>query len=181
MPSRYASRGEDGGRTRAGPWLYPISEGGDHNFALASGPIPVSANSFRALVEDGRIVEDRHWYISQHWNNIEIGDEVSICTGDRNLGIIGYATVAGVEQRDKRWCILPRFDLGRCRALLDNPIPGAVVRKWVFPRRTVTNLEAFQEQLRPWLPWAARDLITDSVLHRFAPRGRTKSRFCNHI
>ncbi len=77
----------------AGPWLYPISAGEGHTFDLADGQrIPVSADSFRELVEDGRIVEDRYWYISQHWRNVEIGDELFIYTGDRNLGIIGYAS-----------------------------------------------------------------------------------------
>jgi hypothetical protein len=150
------------GKAMAGPWLYPISEGADRAFELAASgeSLPVSAESYRALVENGRIVEDRYWYISQNWNNVEIGDELFIYTGDGELGIIGYATVAGVD----RWCILPQFDLGRCRALLDNPVPATIVREWVFPRRSVTSLELFQKQLRAQLPWAARDAGTDSVL-----------------
>ena len=77
----------------AGPWLYPISMSAQHSFTLEESrqSIPVTDNSYRALVEDGRIVEDQHWYISQHWDNVEVGDELFIYTGDRNLGIIGYA------------------------------------------------------------------------------------------
>jgi hypothetical protein len=114
----------------AGPWLYPISAGEGRTFELKDGQsIPISADSYRALVENGRIVEDPYWYISQHWNNLEVGDELFIYTCDGDLGIIGYATVAGVEQRGDRWSILPRFDLGRCRALLDHPVPAPVVRE----------------------------------------------------
>lgn len=149
----------------AGPWLYPISAAERRTFDLAGGQsILVSADSFRTLVENGRIVEDRYWHISQHWNNVEVGDQVFIYTGDGDVGIIGYATVAGVEKHGERWCILPQFDLGRCRALLDNPIPADVVREWVLPRRSVTNMEPFQEQLRARLPWLRRDPVVDSVL-----------------
>jgi hypothetical protein len=49
----------------AGPWLYPISAGGDRSFTLAGGEsIPVTVDSYRTLLENGRIVEDRYWYIS---------------------------------------------------------------------------------------------------------------------
>jgi hypothetical protein len=141
----------------AGPWLYPISEAANRSFTLEESrqSIPVTVDSYRALMEDGRIVEDRRWYISQHWADVEVGDELFIYTGDRDLGIIGYATVASVEQCSDGWCIHPRFDLDRSRALLDCPIPAAVVREWVFPRRSVTNLEPFQEQLQGRLPWCA--------------------------
>jgi hypothetical protein len=150
---------------KAGPWLYTISEGDGHTFDLADGhSIPVSIESFRTLVHNGRITEDRYWYISQHWKNVKIDHEVFIYTGDRDLGIIGYATVAGVEERGERWCILPRFDLGRCRALLDHPIPAVVVREWVFPRRNVSDLGPFHEQLHARLPWTSRDQEIDAVL-----------------
>ena len=150
----------------AGPWLYPISAAANRSFALAEGrqSVPVTVESYRALVESGRIVEDDAWYISQHWAAVEVGDELFIYTGDGDLGIIGYATVVGVEERGDRWCIRPHFDLGRCRTLLEHPVPAAVVRGWVFPRKSVTNLEPFQEQLRARLPWATRDPGTDSVL-----------------
>src|SRR5947209_11019421 len=92
----------------AGPWLYPISSGADRSFTLADGKsIPVTVDSYRTLLENGRLVEDRYWYISQNWSNIHIGDEVFIYTGDQDLGIIGYATVGAVEQRADGWCILP--------------------------------------------------------------------------
>ncbi len=156
----------------AGPWLYPISAAAKKYFNLnkSGQPVLVTVDSYRELVENGQLVEDRYWYISQNWANVEIGEELFIYTGDRILGIIGYATVADVKQRSDGWCILPDFDFDRCQALLDNPVPAAVVRKWgVFPRRSVTNLEPFQEQLRARLPWRApvattRDAGTDSVL-----------------
>jgi hypothetical protein len=149
-----------------GPWLYPISSGADRSFTLADGQsIPVTLDSYRTLLGNGRLVEDLYWYISQNWNKIQIGDEVFIYTGDEDLGIIGYATVGAVEQRADGWCILPHFDLARSRALLENPVPAAVVRAWVpFPRKSVINLASFQEPLRAHLPWTGRDAVTDSVL-----------------
>jgi hypothetical protein len=150
----------------AGPWLYPISSRADRSFTLADGQaVPVTVDSYRTLLGNGRLAEDLYWYISQNWNNIQIGDDVFIYTGDQDLGIIGYAKVGAVEQRADGWCILPHFDLGRSRALLENPVPAAVVREWVrFPRKSVINLASFQEQLRARLPWMGRDALTDSVL-----------------
>ena len=150
----------------AGPWLYPISSGADRSFTLADGQsIPVTVDSYRTLLGNGRLAEDLHWYISQNWKNIQIGDEVFIYTGDQDLGIIGYATVRAVEQRTDGWCILPHFDLARSRALLENPVPAAVVREWVpFPRKSVVNLASFQEPLRARLPWTGRDAVADSIL-----------------
>jgi 5-methylcytosine-specific restriction endonuclease McrA len=154
----------------AGPWLYPISAAAKRSFDLKKSgqSVPVTVDSFRALVENGKFVEDRYWYISQNWANVEIGDDLFIYTGDRNLGIIGYATVND-KLRSDGWCILPRFDLDRCQALLNNPVPATIVRKWVFPRRSVTDLGPFQEELRARLPWRAtavttREAVTDSVL-----------------
>ena len=150
----------------AGPWLYPISAGADRSFTLADGQsIPVTVDSYRTLLDNGRIVEDRYWSISQNWNNIQIGDEVFVYTGDEDLGIIGYGTVDAVEQRADGWCILPRFDLGRSRALLKKPVPAAIVRDWVpFPRKAPISLATFEEPLRAHLPWKGRDAVTDSVL-----------------
>jgi hypothetical protein len=150
----------------AGLWLYPISSGADRAFTLADGrSIPVTVDSYRTLVENGRLVEDLYWRISQNWNSIQIGDEVFIYTGDQDLGIIGYATVGAVEQRADGWYILPHFDLARSRALLENPVTAAVVREWVpFPRKNVINLASFRESLRAHLPWTGRDAVTHSVL-----------------
>jgi len=77
-----------------------------------------------------------------------------IYTGDNDLGIIGYATVSGIEKRRGSWFLLPGFDLNRCRTLLAHPIPAKVVRGWVpYPRRNVIDLAPFEAQLCPLLPW----------------------------
>lgn len=100
-------------------------------------PIPVTVDSYTALVRDGRLIEDRSWYIRQNWRKIEIGDELFVYTGDQNLGIVGFATINDVNQREDEWYVNLNFDLRRCRALLTQPIPAEVVRTWVpFPRRT---------------------------------------------
>ena len=99
------------------------------------------------------------------WSRTQKGAAIGAGTGGAVGGIIGYATVGAVEQRADGWCILPHFDLRRSRALLENPVPAAVVREWVpFPRKSVINLASFQEPLRARLPWTGRDAVADSIL-----------------
>ena len=150
----------------AGTWLYLISAGSDRSFNLADGEsIRVTVDSYRTLLENGRIVEDLYWYISQNWNNIQRGDEVFIYTGDEDRGIIGYATVREVEQRPDGWCIIPQFNLERSLALLDHPIPAAIVRDWIpVLRKNPINLAPFEESLQAHLPWTSRNAVTDSIL-----------------
>jgi len=137
----------------AGPWLFTISEGSGRSFSLEGSSLPVTIESFQELVADGRIVQDKYWRIKQHWRDVVLGDELFIYTGDRDIGIIGYAHVAGFEEIDGDWYIIPEFDLARSQLLLDNPVPAAIVREWIFPRKNVTNLEAHQHHLRQLLPW----------------------------
>jgi len=139
----------------AGPWLYTISARARRTFDVRGASIPVTTSSYQELVRNGRIVEDRLWSIVQHWRHVEIRDELFIYTGDHELGIIGYATVNGVEERGGRWNLLPRFDLAKCRMLLQRPIPAAVVRQWVpYARRNVIDLACFGNQLCALLPWS---------------------------
>ncbi len=81
----------------AGPWLYVIAAAAGRKFDLGDGKpvIDATVDSYRALVNDGRIVDDPYWYISQNWKNIEERDELFIYSGDKNLGIIGYARIKG--------------------------------------------------------------------------------------
>jgi len=142
----------------AGPWLYVISARSGATFHLQRESIPVSVNSYRDLVASGRLRESRYWGgkrgISHHQQDVEKEDEMFIYTGDRHLGIIGYAKIKGVEERSNGWCVLPEFDLDKCRALLEHPVPAAVVRKWKSSLRpNLIDLAPFVEQLRPLLPW----------------------------
>jgi hypothetical protein len=127
----------------AGPWLYAISAAAGRTFDLGGGkaPIDVTTESYRTLVENGQLAEDRYWYISQLWKNIELGDELFIYSGDKNLGIIGYGRIMGVEEHNDRICLLPDFELEKCRILLKNPVPATTVRAWkVNLRKNVINL-----------------------------------------
>jgi hypothetical protein len=138
----------------AGPWLYTISARARRTFDVEGVSIPVTVDSYRELVRNERIKEDRWWSIAQHWRHVEKGDELFIYTGDQDLGIIGYATVNDKVERNGHWCLLPRFELDRCRKLLNQPICAAVVRQWVhFPRKNVIDLAPFKEQLCALLPW----------------------------
>jgi hypothetical protein len=144
----------------AGPWLYPISKDAGTVFILGDGTqVDVSLESFTDLVVNGRIQEGAWWYIRQNWRKIQIGDEVYIYTVEQDAGIIGYAIIDDlVEQLNwdaPGWYILLRFDLNKCRSLLKYPIPAETVReKWVhYPRKTVINLESFENEIEALLPW----------------------------
>src|SRR5437773_2358427 len=102
----------------AGPWLYPISRRGGRTFALRDQPIEVNLDNFKSLVGNGRLVEDEFWFLARHWKDIEPWDEMFIYSGDGDAGIIGYATVRGVEQRAGSWVALPNWDLRRCELQL---------------------------------------------------------------
>lgn len=137
-----------------GLWLYTIARGNDRNFEINGETIPVTVQSYRQLVENGRLVEDRWWRISQHWQRIAVGDEVFIYTGNEDLGIIGYAKAKSVVEREEGWCLEPEFDLARCQMLLDRPIPASVVRGWKLNlRRNPVDFGKIASDLLPYLPW----------------------------
>jgi hypothetical protein len=71
----------------AGPWLYAISAAAGRTFDLGGGkaPINVTIESYRTLVENEQLAEDRYWYISQLWKAVEIGDELFIYSGKKIL------------------------------------------------------------------------------------------------
>jgi hypothetical protein len=126
----------------AGPWLYAISASAGRYFEVKGAKrIDVSVESYRALVASGKLATDRWWYIRQHWKKVEAGDELFIYSGDRNAGIIGYATIIGLEERADAWYLHIDLDLGKCRQLLDQPVAADTVRQWVpFPRSNVIDV-----------------------------------------
>jgi hypothetical protein len=137
-----------------GPWLYTLGEGRDRNFELNGESIPVTIESYRRLVDDGRIREDRWWRIKQLWNKVQPGDELFLYTGNDDKGIIGYGTVTSVSEREGEWHIEPNLDLPKCRMLLESPIPAALVRTWPLNlRRNVIDLSEVVPELESRLPW----------------------------
>ncbi len=133
-------------------WLYPISKRAGREFSLDDGTrLKVSMDNYAKLVKNGRLSEDKFWNVSANFRTAKIGEEVFIYTGDQDLGIIGYAKILEVD------CTRPafrlEFDLKKCGALLDAPIPASLVREWVFPRRAVTELTAHLPKLNSLLPW----------------------------
>lgn len=138
----------------AGPWLYAISSRAKRTFDLEGRSVPVTTKSYRELVDNGRITEDRYWSIAQLWREVENGDELFVYSGDEDLGIIGYGIVTDLKERKGGWVLLPSFDLAKCRSLLECPIPAPVVRGWIpLPRRNVIDLAPFKARLYPRLPW----------------------------
>ena len=140
----------------AGPWLYCIAAGSGHVFSFdeQEKTIPVNTDTYAILVEDGRIAEDPWWEISQNWKKVESGDDVFVYTGNDDLGIIGFATIKDVENRNGQWGLCLDFDLPKCKALLRKPIPAPIVRGWIpRPRRNVWNLEPFMKDLYSRVPW----------------------------
>ena len=150
----------------AGPWLYSIkSDKG--TFKLSDARIAVNVENYRKLVENGRIVEDDRWGVHKY-KSVEIGDELYICTRDDDQGIIGFAVVEEVRPKTDaaEWIqanpelgsfhaiLRLRFDLEKCRALLEKPVPPSVVKRWgLFLRTNVVSLSDHSTELYSHLPW----------------------------
>lgn len=136
-----------------GCWLYPISERGDRFFVLDGGKkYPVSVDTYKMLVEDGRLGQDERWGLHINFHNVQPGDEVFIYSGDQNVGIIGFAKVKEVDVEDRLLTL--RFDINKCKALLTKPVPAEIVRNWIAnPRAAVCNLSQFKTDLSKRLPW----------------------------
>lgn len=133
-------------------WLCPISERAGRVFHLDDGSKrKVSVESYAELVKNGRLSEDEVWGVSTNFLTAKTGDEVFIYTGDQDLGIIGYAKILKVDCTNPAFHLA--FDLKKCEALLDTPIPASLVRKWVLPRRAVANLIRHLPKLNSLLPW----------------------------
>jgi hypothetical protein len=108
-------------------------------------------DNYRILVANKRLREDTDWFIATNFRNVQRGDEVYIYTGDQNLGIVGYAKVVRVDLQ--QLILYLNFDLDKCAALLENPIPASLVRKWVYPRAAVVSLADHAAKLEKLLPW----------------------------
>ena len=141
-----------------GRWLYPIAKRAGRFFALKNGEeLEVSIENYSQLVRDGRLVEDDSWGVNTNFHQAKQGDEIFIYTGDRNIGIIGYATILKVDQENQTFKL--DFNLKRCKELLHKPVPAALVRKWgvLVWRGAVADLTPHWEKLRPRLPWKTRE------------------------
>jgi hypothetical protein len=134
-------------------WLYPISKRSDRRFSLDDGTtIKVSFENYAKLVEDGRLREDDWWGVSKNFRTADEGDDVFIYTGDKDVGIVGYARILKIE-REIEPAFHLEFDLEKCEALLATPVPAPIVRKWILPRSAVVDLTPHLAELNPLLPW----------------------------
>jgi EVE domain len=147
----------------AGPWLYVISARSHLKFNLNGEQPDVTVENFLALVEDGRIAQDRYWGgkngIRNHWKDVERGDDLFIYSGDKGAGIIGYAKVVGKEDRPEGRCLVPDFVsvLDKCRALKPGThrLSADMVKGWGLNHRAnVIDLASVENRLRELLPWA---------------------------
>jgi hypothetical protein len=139
----------------AGPWLYLLSEGAGRHFNIKGKDEPVTFDSYKRLVENGRLAEDRCWRISQHQKRAKKGDELYIYFGKGNRGIIGYATIRSVLQRGLESCLDLEFDFSRCQMLIEEPIEAVVVRSWKLNlRKNPVGLSAVTSQLDSLVPWS---------------------------
>jgi hypothetical protein len=132
-------------------WLYPIAKRAGKRFVLKGKTLSVSVANFEKLVRNGRLKEDRWWFLSANFLRVNEGDEVFVYSGDDDKGIIGYARVRTVDREDP--ALELRFDRERCVQLLKTPVPASLVRKWVFPRRAVVDLTPHLAKLNSLLPW----------------------------
>jgi hypothetical protein len=134
-------------------WVYSISERAEFSFEIDGKRIPVSLESYGKMIKSGDITKDKWWHIAQNWRSIRIDDEVLIYSGDQDKGVIGYATVQGIDWRGDYWAIHMKFNLDRSRTLLKKPIPAQTVRQWVhYPRKNVINVTKYKSNIYDLLP-----------------------------
>ena len=55
-------------------WLYPVANRKDKNFELIDEERPVTPETFKELVYNGRIAEDNVWGIAFNFTKIQIND-----------------------------------------------------------------------------------------------------------
>jgi hypothetical protein len=132
----------------AGLWLYTITERAGLDFEFGGQRWQVSLKNYEKLLRNEKLGEKQWWYITQNWKEVRIDDEVLIYTGDEKKGIIGYATIQGVDWREEYWAIHMNLNFERCRSLLANPIPAETVHEWVhYPRKNIINLTTYKAQI----------------------------------
>jgi hypothetical protein len=152
-------------------WLYPISKKSGKSFELDDGTEEeVSVQNFIKLVRNGRLKEDKWWYVSKNFDKVQIGDEIYIYTGDKDLGIIGYAIVTNKDGKNRTtWKLRVNHDLEKCRMLIEKPIPAKKVRSWIpYPRAAVYSLQKFESELILLIPWGTKSTETERKIVDFA-------------
>jgi len=150
-------------------WLYPIStKRKDKYFELDGETEPVTVESFKELIYNGRIVEDSTWNISCNFAKIQINDGIYIYTGHNKLGIIGYASVLNKTGGAKKpWSIELQFDLNKSKILLDQPIKAEIVQGWLGKyntRNVVTDLNDFEEELHRLMPGQPTEVVENKLV-----------------
>jgi Holliday junction resolvase-like predicted endonuclease len=118
--------------------------------------VPVNVENFAKRIERGDARSlGGWWFLTTNYKQVRPGDEVFIYSGDKDVGIIGYARVRRV--RDEPWdaSVDLKFDRRKTLQLLRQPVPAVLVRKWLLPGRirTVTRLNEHRSKLYSLLPW----------------------------
>ena len=147
----------------AGTWLYVLSKRVGRNFNLKGKDQPVTFDSYKRLVENGRLAEDRCWRISQHKKDAKKGDELYIYfTAPR--GIIGYATIEKVTQKGEECWLELKFDFPKCQILIKNPIEASTVLKWKLNlHNNLVDLSRVVSKLNSLVPWNRPTLLNEEV------------------
>ncbi len=134
-------------------WLYGIAKRRGLNFRINGKDLPVSLKNYEKLLHNGKRSADQWWYITQNWKKLRLDDEVLIYTGDDDRGIIGRATILGIDWFNRRWNLHLKFDLKRSLYLFKHPIPAEKIRNLVrYPRQNVVNLSRFRSRILRLLP-----------------------------
>ncbi len=145
-------------------WLYAISAGKGRTFDIDGKSTDVTVNSYRQLLEDGRLDKDS-WHVRNHGKDAEAGDDVFIYTGDQNLGIIGCAKIKGKKPCNQGWSLNLEFDRDKSLMLLEHPIPASVVRTWgVNLRGNLVDLSRSASELYTWIAPAPDEIIDSAGL-----------------
>lgn len=130
-------------------WLYPVSEtAGTYWEDLDRGVwADISLENFRDLIVPD-ILSDNWWTISKNFRNVEKGDRVWIYLSG-GTGVMGLATVGGLEERKDGWWLHLVINKSASRRLCAKPYPGSKVNTYIpYPRGTVTAVDPHAALIR---------------------------------
>lgn len=142
-------------------WLYPLSAKAGLRFVDDRGAsVPVSLESYRDHILTGKIRDDS-WYLSTNYRNVKPGDRMWIYFGEKDVGVVGVATILGVRPDGHHtWTADIRLDKVRSRRLYEHPYAARRVRQHVWPRAAVAGLDAHPSlvsDLESWVESAAQE------------------------
>jgi hypothetical protein len=129
-------------------WLYPLSIRSDFHFIDAAGN-HLPDGGFDSFVKLVRNTTHEHWRLATNFKQVQPHDRLWAYYGrsDGDRGIVGLGVITAIEpQADGTPAVRFRWDTGRTKKLIRNPVPAPRVRHFLpVPRSAVQGLDRFAQ------------------------------------